>query len=73
MLRLLVPPTIIKAYLGGRDLSSLTLMDRPMRVAMLQWGMVGVKRMETALLELSTFVGKRKIKILPRFLLSINH
>jgi hypothetical protein len=42
-------------------------------VAMLQWGMVGVKRMETALLELSTFVGKRKIKIFPRFLLSINH
>lgn len=33
--------------LFGRQRSSLTLMDRPMRVAMLQWGMVGVNSMST--------------------------
>lgn len=33
----------------GRQRSSLTLMDRPMSVAMLQWGMVGVNSMSTVL------------------------
>lgn len=35
--------------LFGRQRSSLTLMDRPMSVAMLQWGMVGVNSMSTVL------------------------
>ena len=54
--KLLVPDYFLYSatYLGGSDLNSLTLMDRPMRVAMLQWGMVGVKSTETALLTLST-------------------
>lgn len=33
----------------GRQRSSLTLMERPMSVAMLQWGMVGVNSMSTVL------------------------
>lgn len=33
----------------GRHRSSLTLIDRPMSVAMLQWGMVGVNSMSTVL------------------------
>lgn len=33
----------------GRDRRSLTLMDRPIRVAMLQCGMVGVKATATVL------------------------
>lgn len=34
--------------LFGRQRSSLTLIDRPMSVAMLQWGMVGVNSTSTA-------------------------
>ena len=33
----------ITLNLGGRDLNSFTLIDRPIRVAMLQCGIVGVK------------------------------
>lgn len=35
--------------LSGRERSSLTLIDRPMSVAMLQWGIVGVNSIPTVL------------------------
>ena len=44
----------ITLNLGGRDLNSFTLIDRPIRVAMLQCGIVGVKTTFTFPFESST-------------------
>lgn len=41
---------------GGNDLNSFTLIDSPIRVAMLQCGIVGVKLTNTSLFLLSTFM-----------------
>lgn len=46
--------------LSGRERSSFTLMDRPMSVAMLQWGMVGVNSMPTVLSASLTWTQCRK-------------
>lgn len=40
---------VLTLNLSGRERSSLTLMERPMRVAMLQCGMVGVNSTDTVL------------------------
>lgn len=45
----------------GRDRRSLTLMDRPIRVAMLQCGMVGVKATATVLSGSLTWLGERHL------------